>query len=106
MNLISKQHKHKAMNNLERSLHYALTLDELIKQLTDLREEHGGDIYPVFAHTCNDYWKTEVAAGIQEIEVGHVVYSDYHQQPKVVDEDKEDDLDSAQLVIKLVGKSY
>lgn len=73
-----------------RNLNNTLTVDELIEILQDLKDDHGGDIKVVFSYNYGDYWRTQVASGVEEVDTGYVEYSDYHNMPKVVNIDSED----------------
>jgi hypothetical protein len=56
-----------------------------------------------FAYNYGDYWRTEVADDIREIQEENVVYSSYHQTDKVVDMDDErnDDIEDSKTVLIL-----
>jgi hypothetical protein len=64
-----------------------MTLDQLIEHLKELRDEGHGDKQVMFAYNYGDHWRTQVAAGVESAEPMQVVYSDYHQMHKVLDED-------------------
>lgn len=75
------------------SLHLnGLTVSELLEQLQSLldSEEVQEDTPVVFSYNYGDHWRTRVAPQVNEVEIGYVTYSDYHQMPKVDDGDLED----------------
>ena len=50
-----------------------------------------------FSYTAPDYWRTQVAASINDAEEGYVKYSDYHRMSQV-DEDEDDDSERVVLL--------
>lgn len=60
-----------------------MTVRELIEQLSKMNP----DAQVHYSYTSSDYWRTELAPGVFEVEVGYIRFSDYHAKPKVVDED-------------------
>ena len=40
-----------------------------------------------FQYNYGDHWRTQVAPTVDEVSVGYVVHSAYHNMDKVVDED-------------------
>lgn len=66
-----------------------MTLDELIEMLTDLREHDDvpGDTPVYFTYNYGDYWKTQVAGEVGEVELGCVEYSSYHNMFKVAEDE-------------------
>ncbi len=65
----------------------ALTVNELIDELTRLKNAGKGDLPVHFTYNYGDHWKTEVAPTIELVDVGQVVYSDYHSMDKVIERD-------------------
>ena len=66
-----------------------MTLDEMIQMLQDTRDEIGHGNLPVhFQYNYGDYWRTEVAPETSDVQLGYIIYSSYHQMPKVLDEDE------------------
>jgi hypothetical protein len=53
-----------------------------------------------FAYNFGDYWKTEVASNVRDIDEGQVRYSSYHRMDKVTDYDDEDDSIKTVVIIK------
>ena len=43
-----------------------------------------------FAYNYGDHWRTEVAPAVGRVDTGAVVYSDYHQMDKIVENDDSD----------------
>ncbi len=65
---------------------------ELIEELEYLDPEQDLDIK--IAYNSGDYWRTVVAADIEEIEIVTVEYSDYHNKDKVIyPDDSEEELE-------------
>jgi hypothetical protein len=62
-----------------------MTVAELIEYL----EEQDQTLEVKFSYNSGDYWRTQVAKDIEEVETGLVEYSDYHRMDKVVDNDED-----------------
>jgi hypothetical protein len=65
----------------------ALTVAELIEELKYMPQ----DAVVHFQYNYNDHWRTQVAPGVDSVELGVVKYSDYHRMPKVVEPDWDDE---------------
>jgi hypothetical protein len=76
-----------------------MTVQELIEELSN----YDSNMEVKFAYNYGDYWRTEVADDIREIQEENVVYSSYHQTDKVVDMDDErnDDIEDSKTVLIL-----
>ena len=74
---------------LQEMLATAMTVGELKGMLDCFKDE---DVV-VFARNSGDYWNTEVATTIDEIDHGKVKWSDYHSKLQTIDRDSEDDSD-------------
>jgi hypothetical protein len=63
-----------------------------VKDLMEYLEDFDPESEVVFSYNYGDHWRTQVAAPVEYIDEGQVVYSEYHRQDKVVerDEDEED----------------
>jgi len=55
---------------------------ELIEMLAEMNPE--ADVH--FAYNYGDHWRTEVAPRVGRVDVGAVVYSDYHRMDKLMEE--------------------
>jgi hypothetical protein len=64
-----------------------------VKKLIDLLQDFDENMEVKFAYNFGDYWRTEVANNITEIDEGQVKYSDYHRMDKVVVDNYDDDND-------------
>lgn len=64
-----------------------MTVQELIDELSS----YDPDMEIKFVYDSGDYWKTELAGGIDTIEEGNVAYSSYHQTHAVVNEKWDED---------------
>jgi len=62
----------------------------LVRDLIELLEGYDADMEVHFAYTYGDHWRTEVAPKIDRVDVGSVVYSDYHRMDKMVENDDGD----------------
>ena len=82
-----------------------MTAQELIEILQDLDPET--EIY--VQHRAGDYWKTKLASLVEDGDFGHITYSSYHNQHKVV-EDEGDELtsdgDTQEVFILGINQSY
>ena len=67
-----------------------MNVKELREMLEGMEAEGHADKEVLFAYNYGDHWRTEVAATIDNCDVGTVEYSSYHQMDKVVDEDGDD----------------
>jgi hypothetical protein len=76
-----------------------MTVQELIEELSN----YDSNMEVKFAYNYGDYWRTEVADDIREIQEENVVYSSYHQTDKVVDMDDErnDDIEDSKTILIL-----
>ena len=70
----------------------AYTVAELIDALRDFDP----DSEVRFAYNSKNYARIEVAAKVRNVDDGQVVYSEYHQMDRVVDEFDESDYRPAQ----------
>jgi hypothetical protein len=64
-----------------------------VKELMTTLEDFDPNMEVKFAYNFGDYWGTEVASNVTEVDEGQVKYSDYHRMDKVtesVDEDEEE----------------
>ena len=62
-----------------------MTVAELIEYL----QEQDQTLEVKFSYPSGDYWRTQLAKDIEEVETGLVEYSDYHRLDKVVDNDED-----------------
>jgi hypothetical protein len=62
-----------------------MTVAELIEYL----QEQDQTLEVKFSYPSGDYWRTQLAKDIEEVETGLVEYSDYHRMDKVVDNDED-----------------
>ncbi len=76
-----------------------MTVQELIEELSN----YNSNMEVKFAYNYGDYWRTDVADDITEVQEGNVVYSSYHQTDKVIDIDEEqyDGIDDFKTVLIL-----
>jgi len=63
-----------------------------LRELRELLAEVAGhdDVEVKFAYNYGDYWRTQVAADIKEVNLGSVEYSQYHSMDKLIDNDEEE----------------
>ena len=62
-----------------------MTAHELAQKLLE-----GPDLPVHLAYNYGDYWKTQVAPQVLDVEQGRVEYSEYHRMDRVVQEEPED----------------
>jgi len=80
-----------------------MTVQKLIETLQDFDP----NMEVKFAYNFGDYWRSEVASSITELDEGQVTYSQYHRMDKVViskydDDDSDEDDDNGDDDIKTV----
>ena len=64
-----------------------------VKELMNTLEDFDPNMEVKFAYNFGDYWGTEVASNVTEVDEGQVKYSNYHRMDKVtegIDEDEEE----------------
>ena len=57
-----------------------------VNELKELLNQFDGEMEVKFAYNSGDYWRTQVAKDITDVEEGNTVYSDYHRMDKVDEE--------------------
>ena len=70
-----------------------------VKELIDLLQDFDENMEVKFAYNFGDYWGTEVASNVTEIDEGQVRYSDYHRMDKVVDDENDEEYYTKTVVI-------
>jgi hypothetical protein len=70
-----------------------------VKKLIDLLQDFDENMEVKFAYNFGDYWGTEVASNVTEIDEGQVRYSDYHRMDKVVDDENDEEYYTKTVVI-------
>ena len=71
-----------------------------VKELMETLEDFDPNMEVKFAYNYGDYWGTEVASRIGDVDEGQVRYSDYHRMDKVTDYDDEADNIKTVVIIK------
>lgn len=71
-----------------------------VKELMESLEGFDPNMEVKFAYNYGDYWGTEVASRIGDVDEGQVRYSDYHRMDKVTDYDDEADNIKTVVIIK------
>ena len=66
-----------------------MKVSELIEQLGYMDKD--AEVH--FAYNYGDHWRTEVAPKIDRVDVGSVVYSDYHRMDKMVENEYDAEFD-------------
>jgi hypothetical protein len=72
-----------------------MSLQNLIKRTTttaeliDLLQQYPSDMPVMFGYNYGDYWRTEVAEPIEQVDTQEVAFSDYHGRAKIVEYDYE-----------------
>ena len=67
-----------------------------VNELKEYLEQFDGDMEVKFSYNFGDYWKTQVAEDISDVEEGYVKYSDYHRMDQI---DEDEDEDSERVVL-------
>jgi hypothetical protein len=68
-----------------------MNVQELHDRMAELIAGGHAQVEVKFAYNYGDYWRTSVAASIDQIGEGTVTYSDYHSMDKVLDDDRDND---------------
>lgn len=58
-----------------------------VKELIAYLEQQDQDAEVFFAHPSHDYWKTELASSVNEVQEAPVKHSGYHDQMVTVDDE-------------------
>lgn len=68
----------------------------LVKELIAALETMPPELEVMFTYNSGDYWRTQIASSINQLDTGYVVWSRYHDMHKVIDldDDDEDDEDN------------
>jgi hypothetical protein len=75
-----------------------MQVKELIEQLQGMNPD--AEVHMAYGY--GDYWNTEVAPKIDRVDMGSVVYSDYHRMDKIAESDDSDfDDETLRLVVVL-----
>lgn len=77
----------------------SFTIEELIAELQDIQRTAGPKAMVYFQYDYGDHWHTPVAAEVQLVEQGEVVFSEYHCMNKVLEEGAQDGGDSLACVL-------
>jgi hypothetical protein len=72
-----------------------MKVSELIEMLKDFDE----DAQVHFNYGYGDYWRTQVAPAVCQVFDGMVVYSDYHQMDKLIEDDSDEEAPRRVVVI-------
>jgi hypothetical protein len=72
-----------------------------VSELIELLQMENQDAEVHFQYNYGDHWRTQVAPRVDTVEIGHVVWSDYHRMSKVAeyDEDEEDADELTEVVL-------
>jgi hypothetical protein len=68
-----------------------MSLQNLIKRTTttaeliDLLQQYPSDMPVMFGYNYGDYWRTEVAEPIEQVDTEEVAFSAYHGKGKIVE---------------------
>ena len=68
-----------------------MNVTQLREMLQDLEAQGKGQMEVQTSYNYGDYWRTQVAQGVDTVEEAHVEYSEYHSMDKLVTWDDEDD---------------
>ena len=67
-----------------------------VNELKEYLEQFDGEMEVKFSYNSGDYWRTQVAKDISDVEEGYVKYSDYHRMDQI---DEDEDEDSERVVL-------
>jgi hypothetical protein len=67
-----------------------MNVTQLREMLEDLEAQGKGEMEVLTSYNYGDYWRTQVAQGVDSVEEATVVYSEYHSMDKVVDAEDDD----------------
>jgi hypothetical protein len=70
-----------------------------VKELIESLEGFDPNMEVKFAYNYGDYWGTEVASRIGDVDEGQVRHSDYHRMDKVVDDENDEEYYTKTVVI-------
>ena len=65
-----------------------MTIRELIEALKGVNDD---DMEVMFVHPSHDYWRTQLAGGIDYVETGTVEWSEYHREYQIPKDDEKDE---------------
>jgi hypothetical protein len=64
-----------------------------VKELIEMLQGQDPEAQVHYAYNYGDHWRTEVAPKIDRVDVGAVVYSDYHRMDKMVENEYDTEFD-------------
>jgi hypothetical protein len=64
-----------------------------VKELIEMLQGLDPEAQVHYAYNYGDHWRTEVAPKIDRVDVGSVVYSDYHRMDKMVENEYDTEFD-------------
>ena len=64
-----------------------------VKELIEMLQGMDPEAQVHYAYNYGDHWRTEVAPKIDRVDVGSVVYSDYHRMDKMVENEYDTEFD-------------
>ena len=62
-----------------------------VKELMESLEGFDPNMEVKFAYNYGDYWATEVASNIRDVDEGQIRYSEYHRMDKVVENEGDEE---------------
>lgn len=68
----------------------AYTVQELYEELSLMVKDGQGHLPVKFSYNYGDHWRTQVAADVDQTEVGKVKFSSYHDMDQIVEDDEDD----------------
>jgi hypothetical protein len=64
-----------------------------VKELIEMLQGLDPEAQVHYAYNYGDHWRTEVAPKVDRVDVGAVVYSDYHRMDKMVENEYDTEFD-------------
>lgn len=74
------------------------TVNELIELLEECKSMGHGQKEVKFSRGSGDYWHTQIADSVTEVNVGRVIHSVYHDKDEVIDQDESRD-ESREIIL-------
>jgi hypothetical protein len=71
-----------------------------VHELIELLQDQDPDLDVHFSYNYGDHWRTEVAPTVDTVDVAMIVYSDYHQMDRTIDDDSDEDEVRRVVVLK------
>ena len=61
-----------------------------VQELKEILGEMDPNMEVKLSYNYGDYWRTQVASNISDVDCGYVVHSEYHRMDKVSEDEEQD----------------